>query len=75
VVSARGGLRRGLVAVVVALAECGAAEEPTQVANPDGAASPALEAAIHDRAAGWLFWYTIAMIIGFVFIMVVKPLS
>ena len=37
--------------------------------------SAELDAAIHDRAAGWLFWYTIAMIIGFVFIMVVKPLS
>jgi Predicted integral membrane protein (DUF2269) len=45
----------------------------TQV--PDGGASAELDAAIHDRAAGWLFWYTIAMIIGFVFIMVVKPFS
>ncbi len=34
-----------------------------------------LEAAIHDRGAALLFWYTIAMIIGFVFIMVVKPLK
>ena len=42
---------------------------------PDGLRSAELDAAIHDRAAGWLFWYTIAMIIGFVFIMVVKPLS
>lgn len=41
----------------------------------DGPASAELDAAIHDRAAEWLFWYTIAMIIGFVFIMVVKPLS
>ena len=41
----------------------------------DGGASPELGAAIHDRAAGWLFWYTIAMIIAFVFIMVAKPLS
>lgn len=41
----------------------------------DGPATPELEQAIHDRAASWLFWYTIAMIIGFVFIMVVKPLS
>jgi hypothetical protein len=41
----------------------------------DGPASPELESAIHDRAAGWLFWYTIAMVIGFVFIMVVKPFS
>jgi hypothetical protein len=42
---------------------------------PDGPSSPELDAVIHDRAAGWLFWYTIAMILGFVFIMVVKPLS
>jgi hypothetical protein len=41
----------------------------------EGDSSADLDAAIHDRAAGWLFWYTIAMIIGFVFIMVVKPLS
>jgi hypothetical protein len=44
-------------------------------AAADGPASPELDAAIHDRWAGLLFWYTIAMIIGFVFIMVVKPLS
>jgi hypothetical protein len=44
-------------------------------AAPDGAASPELQAVIHDRRAALLFWYTIAMIIGFVFIMVVKPLS
>jgi hypothetical protein len=41
----------------------------------DGPASPELVAVIHDRWAGLLFWYTIAMVIGFVFIMVVKPLS
>ena len=43
--------------------------------SSDASVSAELDAAIHDRAAGWLFWYTIAMIIGFVFIMVVKPLS
>lgn len=41
----------------------------------DGPVPPELDAVIHDRWAGLLFWYTIAMIIGFVFIMVVKPLS
>ncbi len=41
----------------------------------DGLAPDDLAAAIHDRRAGMLFWYTIAMVIGFVFIMVVKPLS
>jgi predicted integral membrane protein DUF2269 len=50
-------------------------ERMTRLSAQDGGLSPELEAAIHDRAAGWLFWYTIAMIIGFVFIMVVKPLS
>ena len=52
-------------------------ERMTQLSGQaaDGGASADLEAAIHDRAAGWLFWYTIAMIIGFVFIMVAKPLS
>ncbi|HEX5039616.1 MAG TPA: hypothetical protein VFW95_05730 [Candidatus Limnocylindria bacterium] len=50
-------------------------ERMTRLSAMDGGVSPELEAAIHDRAAGWLFWYTIAMIIGFVFIMVVKPLS
>ncbi|MEO7296590.1 MAG: hypothetical protein ABIZ57_10630 [Candidatus Limnocylindria bacterium] len=28
-----------------------------------------------SAVVGWLFWYTIAMVLGFVFIMVVKPLS
>jgi len=40
----------------------------------DGPVSIDLEAAIHDRRAA-CSWYTIAMIIGFVFIMVVNPLS
>lgn len=44
-------------------------------AAPDGAAGAELQAVIHDRRAALLFWYTIAMVIGFVFIMVVKPLS
>lgn len=44
-------------------------------AAPDGSATPELSAAIHDRRAAMLFWYTVAMIIGFVFIMVAKPLS
>jgi hypothetical protein len=44
-------------------------------AAPDGSATPELQAAIHDRRAAMLLWYTIAMIISFVFIMVAKPLS
>lgn len=44
-------------------------------AAADGPSSPELSASIHDRRANMLFWYTIAMVIGFVFIMVVKPLS
>jgi hypothetical protein len=44
-------------------------------AADDGPVPSELDAVIHDRWAGLLFWYTIAMIIGFVFIMVVKPLS
>ncbi|MGI8829146.1 MAG: hypothetical protein ACR2I5_05160 [Candidatus Limnocylindria bacterium] len=36
---------------------------------------PDREGAIHDRRAAMLFWYTIAMVIGFVVIMVLKPLS
>jgi thiosulfate reductase cytochrome b subunit len=44
-------------------------------AAPDGAAGGELLAVIHDPRARLLLWYTIAMIIAFVFIMVAKPLS
>ncbi len=42
---------------------------------PDGPPAGELAAMIHDPAARALQWYTIAMVISFVFIMVVKPFS
>jgi Predicted integral membrane protein (DUF2269) len=42
---------------------------------PDGAPTGELATLIHDPAARALQWYTLAMVITFVFIMVVKPFS
>lgn len=44
-------------------------------AAPDGAPTGELDVLVHDPAARTLQWYTIGMVIAFVFIMVVKPFS
>lgn len=44
-------------------------------AAPDGVAGGELRLAIEDPRARALFWYTLAMIVGFVFLMVVKPFA
>jgi len=45
------------------------------VASPDAQASPELLAEARAPSARYLTWYTIAMVIFFVFLMVTKPFS
>lgn len=44
-------------------------------ASPDNAASPELAAAADELSARLLLWYTLGIIVVFVYLMVAKPLS